>query len=73
MQLNYQPELDVSTLLSPEQASYYSSLIGILQWVVELGRIDKYIDVSLLSSHLVQPHLGHLEQVLPIFFLPKAP
>jgi len=30
MQQNYHPELDVSPLLDPDQASYYMSLIGIL-------------------------------------------
>jgi hypothetical protein len=67
MQSNYRPELDVSPLLYPEQASYFSSLIGVLHWAVELGRIDIHIDVSLLSSHLAQPRIGHLEQVFHIF------
>jgi hypothetical protein len=43
------------------------SLVGILRWAAELGRIDIYIDVSLLSSHMCQPRVGHLEQVLHIF------
>jgi len=34
---------------------------------MELGRIDIYIDVSLLSSFLAEPRIGHLEQVLHIF------
>ncbi|MFN9980135.1 MAG: hypothetical protein ACK53Y_09490, partial [bacterium] len=63
MQTNYRPELDVSPLLDPEQANYYMSLIGILRWAVELGRLDIYIDVCLLSSHMCQPRIGHLEQV----------
>jgi hypothetical protein len=45
MQSNYRPELDVSPSLSPEQANYFSSLIGVLCWAVELGRIDIHIDV----------------------------
>jgi len=67
MQVNYRPELDVSPVLDPEQANYYMSLIGILRWAVELGRIDIFIDVSLLSSYMCQPRIGHLEQVLHIF------
>ncbi len=67
MQTGYRPELDVSLVLGPEQANYYQSLIGILQWAVELGRIDIYIDVAMLSSHSAEPRLGHLEQVLNIF------
>ncbi len=34
---------------------------------MELGRIDIYIDVALLSSYLAQPRMGHLEQVFHIF------
>jgi len=66
MQINYRPELDVSPILEPDQASYYMSLIGSLRWAVELGRLDIYIDVALLSSHMCQPRIGHL-QVLHIF------
>jgi hypothetical protein len=54
-------------VLQPDQANYYSSLIGILRWAVELGHIDIYIDVTLLSSHLAQPRIGHLEQVFHVF------
>jgi hypothetical protein len=43
------------------------SLIVILRWAVELGRIDIYVDVALLSSYLCQPCVGHLEQVYHIF------
>jgi hypothetical protein len=67
MQVGYRPELDVSAVLHPDQANYYASLIGILRWAVELGRIDIYIDVALLSSHLAEPRIGHLEQVLHVF------
>jgi hypothetical protein len=58
MQSKYRPELDVSLLLSPEQANYYMSLNGILHWAVEVGQLDIYIDVALLSSFLIQPHIG---------------
>ena len=36
----YRPELDLSPLLEPDQASYFMSLIGILHWANELGRIN---------------------------------
>ncbi len=61
MQLDYQPELDVSPLLDPDQANYYASLIGILRWAVELGCIDIYINVTLLPSFPAQPRTGHLQ------------
>jgi hypothetical protein len=42
-------------LLNADQANYYMSLIGILRWAVELGRLDIYVDVTLLSSYMAQP------------------
>ena len=60
-------ELDVSPELTPRDSAYYQSLIGILQWIVELGRIDICLEVSMMSSHLAMPRKGHLDQVLHIF------
>jgi hypothetical protein len=42
-------------------------LIDILRWIVELGRLDMMVDVSLLSSHSMQPRQGHLDQVFHVF------
>ena len=67
MRTDYRAELDVSPLLTPDQVNYYMSLIGILRWAVELGRLDIYVDVTLLSSYMAQPRVGHMEQVLHIF------
>ena len=39
-QQNYQPECDVSDELDIKLTQHYMSLIGILRWVVELGRIN---------------------------------
>ena len=36
----YRPKVDTTSELSPEKATYYQSLIGILRWIVELGRVD---------------------------------
>ena len=67
MRSTYQPELDISKELSTEESSYYQSLIGVLRWIVELGRIDICLEVSMMSSHLALPREGHLEQVFQIF------
>ena len=63
----YRPELDVTPELNASNASYYQSLIGILRWIVELGRADICLEVSMMSSHVALPREGHLEQVLHIF------
>ena len=67
MVTSYRPELDVSPTLNPSDASYYMSLIGILRWIVELGRIDICLEVSVMSSHMAMPRVGHMEQLLHIF------
>lgn len=63
----YRPEIDVSRELVGDEASYYQSLIGILRWIVELGRVDICLEVSLMSSHLALPREGHLEALFHIF------
>ena len=63
----YRPELDVPRELNADDAAYYQSHIGILRWIVELGRVGVCLEVSMMSSCLASPREGHLEQVLHIF------
>ena len=72
MQTSYRPELDVSPELEASDASYYQSLIGVLRWIVELGRVDMCLECSLMSSQLAMPRVGHLHQVLHIFSYLKS-
>jgi hypothetical protein len=37
---DYCPELDLSEPLDPECSSFNQHLIGVMRWMVELGRID---------------------------------
>ena len=46
--------------------AYYQSLIGIIHWMVKLGRVDICCEVSMMSSHLALPREGNLAQVLHI-------
>jgi hypothetical protein len=64
---DFHPEVDVSEELGEADASYYHSLIGVLRWIVELGRADIATEVSMMSSHLALPRQGHLKEVLHIF------
>jgi hypothetical protein len=66
MQTSYRPELDVTPELEPSDAAYYQSLIGILRWMVELGRVDICLECSMMSSHLALPREGHMHQVFHI-------
>ena len=52
---DYDPDLDTMDVLKDDQATYFQSQIGILRWMVELGRVDIATEVSLLSSMLHFP------------------
>jgi hypothetical protein len=67
MSPNYRPELDYSPFLNDRPAQYYMELIGILRWILELGRMDIMGYVSMLSSYTMQPRIGHLDQAFHIF------
>jgi Reverse transcriptase (RNA-dependent DNA polymerase) len=45
----YRPELDESPYATEEEANFYSSQIGVLQWASELGRIDIAMEMNLMS------------------------
>jgi hypothetical protein len=67
MRTDYHPAEDTSAELDAEGLGCYQELIGVLRWAVEIGRLDILLEISLLSSHLVLPRKGHLEQVHHIF------
>ena len=60
----WKPELDVTDLLKDEDASYFQQQIGVLRWMVELGRIDILTEVSMLAAYSVAPRAGHMAAVL---------
>ena len=67
LQTNYHPELDSTPELNEKESKYFQSLIGILRWIVELGRIDINFETSIMSSHVMLPRVGHMMQVINIF------
>jgi hypothetical protein len=60
------PSTDLSDILDPDCSSFYQHLIGVMRWMVELGRIDIATEVSMLSSYLACPRKGHLENTLHV-------
>ena len=59
-------EDDESPELPPKLASYYQHLIGILHWIMELGRVDLVTEVSLLASQMAMLRRGHLDAALHV-------
>ena len=62
----YRPELDATNFCSHEQLAFYQQVLGILRWIIELGRIDILYETSVLSQYLANPREGHLLQALRV-------
>jgi len=62
--VGFAPELDDSPELGPDEASYYASLVGMMRWMIELGRVDIATEVSELSSYLALPREGQFQAAL---------
>ena len=64
--LGYEPCMDVYPLLSPDEASYFQTIFGVMRWMVELGRINIAVEVSQISSLMAMQRQGHLVNALHI-------
>ena len=65
---------DITPELKADGLQCYQERIGILRWAVKLGRVDKLMENSMMSTHLAIPRWGHLEQVHHIFgYLKERP
>ena len=53
----YRPEVDTTKGLDAAEASYYHSLIGVLRWIVELGRVDICAEVKSWTLRRAVPYL----------------
>ena len=63
----HEPELDTSLELKADDMTEYQELVGVLKWAVDLGRVDIDLEVSLMSSYLACPRIGHLQQTCHMF------
>ena len=66
------PELDDSTLCTPEQATKFRSLVGSANWIITLGRFDVSFSVQSLARFSMAPRMGHLTRMLKVFGYLKA-
>jgi hypothetical protein len=68
------PELDDSPLLNDDKHRKYQMIIGMLNWVVTIGRLDVAFSTSSLSRFTACPREGHLDRSLHVFgYLKKRP
>ena len=74
METGDHPELDESKVMCDEGHRKYQMLMGILVWVVTIGRIDVTHSTSSLSRFAACPRQGHEHQALRAFgHLKKRP
>ena len=66
--LVYEPEMYVSPLLLPDEASYYHNIIGVMRWMVKLGSVDISIEMSQISSFLPMPRKGNMVSDLQMMY-----
>ena len=65
--VEYKSELNISLECNYSEINYFQNLIGVLRWIVELGRIIIAYEVSSLSKFLGRPKTGHVYKALHIF------
>jgi hypothetical protein len=66
--------MDCSPVLGDEGHQKYQMLIGMLVWIVTIGRIDVAPATSSLSRFTACPRQGHLDRALRVFgYLKKRP
>ena len=63
----YKPKINATPPLNAELASWYASLISMLRWMVEIGRVDIIMEVSKMASQMAALREGHLETLLHMF------
>ena len=51
----YVSETDTTPELGPKEANYYQYQIGVLHWMVEIGRVDIITEVLTLASQMAMP------------------
>ena len=61
------PELDTSKELDLEGIKQYQSLIGAMQWAIQIRKMDITTAVITMSGFRAAPKKGHLEHVKQIY------
>lgn len=61
------PELDATELCGAEGIKQYQAMIGQLQWLVSLGRIDVFVAVMSMSRWRAAPRQGHLDRLKRVY------
>ena len=67
-------EIDQSPLLGASQHRQYQQLIGILNWIMQIGRVDIAYATTSLARFVAAPRRNHMKHALYVFgYLKKHP
>ena len=67
------PKLYLSPLLGEEQHRVYQHLVGMAEWMVQIGRFDILLPVTCLNRLSVAPMESHIKRLVDIFgYLQKS-
>ena len=61
------PELDSSPLLNEAEHRLYQQLVGMAEWVLQIGRFDIRYALTSLNLFYATPREGHLKRLINIF------
>jgi hypothetical protein len=61
------PEMDTSAVLNDDEHRKFQMLIGMLNWIVSIGRFDVAHATSSLARFTSCPRKGHLDRALLVF------
>ena len=64
---NDHPELDTSLILEGDMAAKYLTMVGKLQWLVTLGRLDLHAQVATMSRCRAASRHGHMDRLKRIY------
>ena len=67
LDMNDHPELDTSEILEGDMVAKYLTMVGQLQWLVTLGRLDLYPQVGTMSKIRAAPGQGHIDKLTMIY------
>ena len=71
---NDHPELETSELLDDDRHIYYQIIVGMLNWIVGIGRFNIAHATLSLACFAFYPRKGHLDRAFSVFgYLKKYP
>ena len=59
--------MDKTPAMEKELESWYHYLIGMLTWMVKIGRVDIITEVSIMASQMAMSGYGHVDALLHVF------